>query len=194
MTHPIAAGKSSIDLVDAELVLSEMRLQPDTVLLDLACGVGNYALASAPFIGPAGAIHAFDLWPEGIAALQESARARGLEQIRATVADVSKRLPLADGSVDVALLATVLHDLVEVGVAEGALREAARVLRPGGRLVVIEFDKVESRPGPPAAIRLSPEEVETLTAPFGFRPERRIKVGNTLYLLSLAVLKYSTTR
>jgi ubiquinone/menaquinone biosynthesis C-methylase UbiE len=184
MTHPIAAGKSSFDLVDPRLVFAELRLKPDTVLLDLACGIGNYALAGTEFIGPAGAIHAFDLWPEGIAALRESARSRGLSQIRAEVADVSGRLPLPDGSVDVALMATVLHDLVKIGVGEGALREAARLLRPGGRLVVIEFEKVESSPGPPAVIRLSAEEVEALIVPFGFCREGLTKVGDPLYLVS----------
>ena len=64
---PIAAGKSSFDLVDPEKVFAELRLQPDTVFLDVACGVGNYALAAAEFIGEEGAILAVDLWEEGIA-------------------------------------------------------------------------------------------------------------------------------
>lgn len=186
MTHPIAAGKSSFDLVDPSLVFAELRLRPDTVMLDLACGAGNYALAAAAIIGPAGTVHAFDLWPEGIAALRKSALSRGLMQVNAEVVDVSGRLPLPDRSVDVALMATVLHDLVEDGAekGEGALREAARVLRPGGRLVVVEFEKVDSHPDPPAAIRLSPDEVASLVVPFGFRRERLLQVGNPLYLLS----------
>jgi ubiquinone/menaquinone biosynthesis C-methylase UbiE len=184
MPHPIAAGKSSFDLIDPEALFSELQLQPATVLLDLACGIGNYTLAAAAFIGPVGAIHAFDLWPEGIAALRESAQALGLTQVCAEVADVSGPLPLPEGSVDVALLATVLHDLVAEGVEEGALREAARLLRPGGRLAVIEFEKVDGRPGPPIAVRLAPDQVEALVAPFGFRRERLVRVGNPLYLLS----------
>ncbi len=182
--HPIAAGKSSFDRVDPARVFAELQLQPDTVLADLACGVGNYALAAATRIGVAGAIHAFDLWPEGIAALRASARERGLAQVRAEVADVSRQLPLPDDIADIVLLATVLHDLVEVGSGEGAVREAARLLRPGGRLAVIEFDKVDSQPGPPLAIRMSAPEVEALVVPCGFRRERLARVGETLYLLT----------
>ncbi len=184
MTHPIAAGKSSFDLIDPEIVFAQLRLQPDAILLDLACGIGNYALAAAQFIGPAGAIHAFDLWPEGIAALRASAAARGLVQIRAEVADVSGSLPLPTGSVNIALLATVLHDLAAEGKGEGALAETMRVLRSGGRLVIVEFDKVDSHPGPPAAVRLAPAEVEALVAPFGFRRESQTRAGDSLYLLS----------
>ncbi len=184
MNPPHGAGKSSFDLIDAQVVFGELRLKPDTVMLDLACGVGNYTLAAAGTIGSVGAIHAFDLWAEGIAVLRASAHSRGLSQIRADVADVSGTLPLSDSTVDVALMATVLHDLVEAGVGKGALTEVARLLRPGGRLVIIEFEKVDSRPGPPAAIRLSPEEVEALVIPFGFRRERLIPVGEPLYLIS----------
>ncbi len=182
--HPIAAGKSSFDLVDPEKVLAELRLQQASILADLACGAGSYALAAAELVGPAGAIHAFDLWEEGIANLRQQARERGLNQIRAEVADVSGRLPLPDAGIEVALLATVLHDLVADGVAEGALREAARIIRPGGRLVVVEFEKVESDPGPPATIRLSPAELEVLVTPYGFRAGEKVTVGNPLYLLS----------
>jgi ubiquinone/menaquinone biosynthesis C-methylase UbiE len=184
MSQPIAAGKSSFDLVNPDLVFAELSLQPDSVLLDLACGAGNYALAAAALIGPKGAIHAFDLWPEGIAMLRERARSQGLVQVKAEVADVSRRLPLPNRSVDAVLMATVLHDLVEVGAGEGALREAARLLRPGGRLAVVEFEKVDSHPGPPVAMRLSPDQAESLVGAFGFRRDRLVQVGNPLYALS----------
>lgn len=181
--HPTAAGKSSFDLVDPQRVFAELKLQPDSVLLDVACGIGNYAVAAAEFIGARGRIHAFDLWAEGIETLRMRARELGFSHIRAEVADVGRCLPLADGSVDVVLLATVLHDLAADGVAVGALGEVARVLKPAGRLVVIEFDKTESPPGPPVAIRLSPGEVEDLVAPFGFLEEHVLPVGSNTYLM-----------
>lgn len=183
MSHPPpAAGKSSFDLVDPQKVFAEMNLQPDSVLLDVACGIGNYTVAAAEFIGDRGAIHAVDLWAEGIAILQQRVRELGLTHIYAGVVDVSRHLPLSDASTDVALLATVLHDLVEDGAAAGAIREVARVLRPGGRLVVIEFDKIASSPGPPIAIRLSPGEVADLVSPHGFLEEHIVPVGPTTYL------------
>ena len=181
--HPVAAGKSSFDLVDPRKVFAELNLQPDSILLDVACGIGNYAVAAAEFIGKHGIIHAVDLWTEGIETLRTRARELGLSRIRAEVADVGRRLPLADASVDIALLATVLHDLAAEGVAAGTLAEVARVLRPGGRLVIIEFDKIESTPGPPVAIRLSPGEVEDLVTPCGFLEEHIVPVGPNTYLV-----------
>ena len=134
MSHPIAAGKSSFDLIDANTFLAALDLKADSVLLDLACGAGNYAVEIGRKLKGAGTVHALDLWAEGIARLKERAGALGLDNIEATVADVSKRLPLADDTVDVCLMATVLHDLIAAGTHAGTLREVVRVLRPGGCL------------------------------------------------------------
>lgn len=185
---PIAAGKSSFDLIDPGKVFAELRLQPNTVFLDVACGVGNYALAAAGIIGPKGAIHAVDLWQEGIETLRQRADEMGLNRVHAEVGDVSRRLPVEDNSVDVVLMATVLHDLVVDGTADGTLREIVRVLKSTGRLVIIEFDKIDSEPGPPKAIRLSPGEVEEIVSPYGFGEEHITAVGPTNYLISFRAI------
>jgi ubiquinone/menaquinone biosynthesis C-methylase UbiE len=182
MEKPIAAGKSSFDLIQPDLLFRSLRLQAETILLDAACGAGNYSLAAAEYIGTGGAILAVDLWAEGIEQLQKTAAAKGLKQIKTMAADLGRRIPLADGEVDICLLATVLHDLKEVNSHEGALREISRVLRPEGQLAVIEFRKIEGPPGPPLRIRLSPEEVEQLLAPHRFRKIDQLDLGPYIYL------------
>jgi len=180
---PPGAGKSSFDLIEPARLLEQLPLQQGITFLDLGCGAGNYTLAVAEAIGKHGVVVALDLWPPGIEGLQERAAAAGRRNIRAMLADISKLIPLGDHSVDVCLMATVLHDLAEFGMAEGALGEARRVLKPGGALAVVEFDKVEGPPGPPLRIRLAPEEVENLAAPYGFKKSRMARIGPYNYLL-----------
>jgi ubiquinone/menaquinone biosynthesis C-methylase UbiE len=180
---PIAAGKSSFELIQPELLFPALELGEDTVFLDVACGVGGYALAVAELIGPGGMVHAVDLWPEGIELLRQAAAAQGLGRIVAQVADVSRRIPLPDREADVCLIATALHDLKEIGAHEATLREIARVVKPGGLLAVVEFKKIEPPPGPPRRIRLSPDEVEQLAGGLGFSRERLLEVGPFNYLL-----------
>ena len=124
-TRPPGAGKSSFDLIEPARLLGELPLSPGITFLDLGCGAGNYTLAVAEVIGAHGVVVALDLWPPGIEALEERAAAAGRRNIRAQLADISKLVPLGDHSVDVCLLATVLHDLAEFALAEGALRRGS---------------------------------------------------------------------
>jgi ubiquinone/menaquinone biosynthesis C-methylase UbiE len=183
---PPGAGKSSFDLIDANKLLAALVLKPHMTVLDLGCGQGNYTLALAEAVGPAGLIYGVDLWEEGLTKLQEAAAIRGFDQVRTIRADVSGPLPLKDASVDVCLLATVLHDLVEAGTQAGALREAARLVKPGGVLAIVEFKKMDGPPGPPRHIRLAPKEVAELLAPYGFGQRRCEEVGPYTYLMILA--------
>ncbi len=182
-TKPPGAGKSSFDLIEPARLLEELPLQPGITFLDLGSGAGNYTLAVAEVIGAHGVVVALDLWLPGIEALEERAAAAGRQNIQAVLADISKLIPLGDRSVDVCLMATVLHDLAEFALAEGALQEARRVLKPSGSLAIVEFDKVEGPPGPPWRIRLAPEEVENLVAPYGFEKTRTVRVGPSNYLI-----------
>ncbi len=70
-----------------------------------------------------------------------------------------------------------------------AMNEIARVLKPGGRLCIIEFKKVEDGPGPPLSVRLSPEETEEVVAPLGFVKDRVTDVGPFHYLIAASLAK-----
>jgi ubiquinone/menaquinone biosynthesis C-methylase UbiE len=181
--RPPGAGKSSFDLIEPARFLVALDLKPGLTVLDIGCGQGNYTLALAEDVGPEGVVYAADLWEEGLARLQEQAAAQGLSQIRPILADVSRSLPLAAASVDLCLMATVLHDLVEAGTAAGALTEVGRLVKTGGTLAVVEFKKMTGPPGPPLHIRLSPEDTAALVGPYGFQEQRLAEVGPHTYLM-----------
>ena len=179
---PIAAGKSSFDLIDFTAFLSAMDLGDDFILLDAACGTGRYAVEIARQARSVRKIYAFDLWEEGITRLKLKAGSLGLENIEAAVCDVSKNIPLGDGDVDVCLMATVLHDLIKDGTHAGTLAEIRRVLKPDGQLAVVEFKKMPGPPGPPEKVRLSPQDLETVLTPLGFCQRGTVELGPATYL------------
>ena len=79
-------------------------------------------------------------------------------------------------------MATVLHDLIEDGTHHGVLNEIVRVLKPDGRLVVVEFKKMPGPPGPPEKVRLSPDELLQVLAPLGFQCSETVDLGTVTYL------------
>jgi len=186
---PHGAGRSSFEFVDLNVVLQTLSLTPSTVFLDLGCGRGNYAIPVAESMGPRGKVYGVDAWREGLEELKERAAARGLNNITTIHANLNEHIPLEDGTIDVCFMATVLHDLLREGPGGVAMDEIARVLRPGGRLCIIEFKKVEDGPGPPLSVRLSPEETEEIVAPFGFIKDRVIDVGPFHYLFAASMAR-----
>ena len=179
---PIGAGKSSFDLIDSTLFFETLPLDREVTFLDIACGQGNYSLAASKVLGNNSIIFAIDLWEEGIFSLLTAISERKIKNIWATVADVSQRIPMNKNSVDICLMATVLHDLVKVKAEHGTLKEISRVLKPAGMLVIVEFKKMEGPPGPPIDIRLSVEEVERIVTPYGLVKKQVANIGPYTYL------------
>ncbi len=108
---------------------------PGERVLELGPGTGYYALDMAAWIAPGGRLDVFDLQQEMLDHTLRGAAQRGLGNLVATQGD-ALAMPYEDASFDAAYLVTVLGEIPD---QEGALRELARVLRPGGRLVVGEL-------------------------------------------------------
>ena len=183
---PHGAGRSSFELIDPDKVFGKLRLEQGSVFLDMACGPGHYAMAAAEIVGQEGFVYAFDLWEEGILSVKKQAAHRGFHNVQAMVVDISKRLPLEEKSIDVCLMATVLHELAIANTAEEAVKEAVRVIGPDGSLAVIEFKKIPGPPGPPLHIRLDPDDVAAIVRRHGFETKAVTDVGPYNYLAIFA--------
>ena len=184
MKHPIrGVGKSSFDLINSKVLFEALQLKNGDIFLDLGCGRGEYTLLAADFVGEKGLVCGIDLWEEGVTTLRQKASTRGLNNVIGLIGDMSKSIPLDGNSVDACLMGTVLHDLAEVKAAQETLQEVQRVMKKGGTLAILEFKKIDGPPGPPVHIRLTPEDVSQMVAPYGFRKRRLIEVGDYNYLI-----------
>jgi len=161
-------GPSSFYMQDSRLVFEKLTLKHGDTLLDLGCGAGDYSIHAARIVGETGKIYALDLWWEMLEKICEDATILRIHNIYPVVSDVRKKINLPDDSTDVCLIGTVLHMMDFKREANNMFAEVKRVLKPGGKLAVIECKKENSSFGPPIQARISPEELEKSIAEFGF--------------------------
>jgi ubiquinone/menaquinone biosynthesis C-methylase UbiE len=119
-----------------ERILDLASITPGARVLDIGCGTGTQALATARRCGPGGTVVGVDISAPMLDAARRKARRRGLD-IAFRQADAAE-LPFPDGSFDVVTFTTVLH-MVPEGRRARSLAEAARVLAPGGRLLLVDY-------------------------------------------------------
>ena len=130
--------RSTVGLVD---------VPPGGRALDVCCGTGDLALLLAQRVGPDGRVVGLDFTSEMLDIARRRAAAAGSAPICRFVPGDAQLLPFADATFDVV---TVGFGIRNVGEPARALREWRRVLRPGGRLAILEF----SRPRNPLIRRL----------------------------------------
>lgn len=108
------------------------KLNPGDVVLDLGSGGGMDVLLSAKRVGPAGKAYGLDMTDEMLALANENKRKAGADNVEFLKGEI-EHIPLPDNSVDVVISNCVINLSAD---KDRVLREALRVLKPGGRFAV----------------------------------------------------------
>lgn len=167
--------------LNPEQLLKEIPLEPGMVVADFGAGNGHYAAAAAKLVGSRGQVWALDIMEEALSQTATLAKLEGLHNVATRLCDLEKygscQVPVT--SCDLVIMSGLLH---QVGSKETVLREAYRVLKTGGRLLVSEW-RPESLFGPPPGLRLAPGAVKMLLEQSGFRPLAELPAGAFHYAL-----------
>ena len=129
-----AAAESHDNIARRSTVLSALSLRTGERVLEVGCGGGYYTYEVARFVGPTGRVCAIDISPDQIAAAQ--ARCAEFAWVECRGADIAAP-PYGNAEFDVVFAVQALEYLSDL---DGALRHIHRMLRPGGRLIVVATD------------------------------------------------------
>lgn len=158
-------GEERRKSIPPEGIVERMGLSEKDSVLDLGAGVGYFSLLISKRSKD---VIAVDSEPKMLSILSQRAHSSGVGNMNLVCGDINA-LPFASGSVDHVFAAFVYH---EVSDQSKLIEESARVLRPSGKLTVVDFQKRLSGEGPPIWVKKSPAHVERTSSPW-FKPFNR---------------------
>ncbi len=123
------------------LLIKSLGLKPGMVVVDIGAGSGYLTFPMAKLVGPKGKVLAVDIQPEMLTIIQNKAKAQGIKNVGLVLGDTADpKLPA--NSCDLQLLVDVYHELDQPYEMTIAMKKA---LKPGGRLVLVEYRKEDAR-------------------------------------------------
>ena len=146
-------------------VITALDLKDGERIADIGAGTGYFTRRFAQHVGAAGRVYAVDVSPDTIVHLNRWVRDAGVENVRTILAPPDDPL-LPAASVDLVFICDTWHHIADRGHYLSALQKA---LKPGGRIVIIDFQKRETPVGAPVEMRVGREDAVREMAQNGFR-------------------------
>jgi len=137
-------------------VVETLNLTPGQTVADIGVGTGYFAFRLAEAVGPSGKVYAVDLQQEMLDTVQERIQEKGTSNVVPTHSEPLET-PLPDAEMDLVFIANVTHEYDEI---DAGIQSCARILKPKGRLAVVDWKYTETSSGPPLNHRLPPERLE----------------------------------
>ena len=149
-------------------VLTALALREGERIADIGAGSGYFSLRFAQHVGATGRVYAVDVSPDMIMFLNRRVRDAGVENVRTILAVPDDPL-LQNASIDRVFICETWHHIDQHPRYLALLK---KILKPGGQVVIIDFQKHETPGGPPMEMRISREQVVREFEQNGFRLAR----------------------
>lgn len=161
---------------DPQKIIAQLDLQSGARAAELGAGSGAYALAAAKAVGEHGKVFAVEVQKELLSRLEREARLKGVFNIEAMWGDAETPAGthLADSVCDAVIIANVLFQAPDKA---GLAREAARITKPRGRALVVDWSGSFGGTGPAPATVVSKQKAQEIFEGAGFSFERTVDAG-----------------
>ena len=143
-------------------IISEADVKTGYIVADIGCGTGFFTIPLARYVGESGKVYALDTSPPMIRELRK--RVKNLKQVKPILSGENK-FPLKESILDFTLLVNMIHELEDWKLF---LKEVWRILKPGGKICVVDFKKKKMEFGPPFDIRLTKKRIKEMLQQSGY--------------------------
>jgi ubiquinone/menaquinone biosynthesis C-methylase UbiE len=133
--------------------LNKIGMKANDAICDIGAGSGIFTIPAARIT--TNKVYALEISDEMLSIIKEKANTEGINNIELVKVN-DNNLNMEDGSIDIAIMVTVLH---EIDQPTELLKEVKRILKDNGKIAVIEFHKRETPMGPPVEHRMYKEDV-----------------------------------
>jgi len=166
------------DFLNPQEVINKLKLSKAMVAADFGCGSGGWVLPLARKLKE-GKVYAIDVLSYSLSILEQKSIGEKLFNIKTISSDVEskKGSTLASNSLDLVLMTNLLFQVKD---RKSVLEEGKRVLKEGGKLLVVDW-KEDASPGPEE--RISSKEVKKIAEEIDFKLETEFSSGNYHYCL-----------
>lgn len=156
--------------------LDHIDIHGNMQVADFGSGMGHLTIVMAKRLAKAGTVHAFEVQKEALATLRRDAREAGVHNIQALWTDLEtpKSTKLADRSMDLVVIANVLFQSDE---KDKMITEAARVVKPHGKVVITDWSADSAVAGPPVSRRIPKDSLKELCRKHGLQFVKEIPAG-----------------
>jgi ubiquinone/menaquinone biosynthesis C-methylase UbiE len=162
-----------------EVILQEAGLKAGQTFMDIGCGAGFFTLPAARIAGKTGVVYGLDIQENAIAVIRQSARTEGLTNIQVRAGEAEETL-LCEACADIVFFGIVLHDFRDPA---RVLKNARRMIKPGGKLANLDWKKMETGMGPTVSKRIDEADATRLIEEAGFKVESIRDSGRYHYLV-----------
>lgn len=176
----MANVSAALAFVDPATVANQLSIEPGSTVADFGCGSGYFSFEFAKRVGSNGLVYALDVLPSALEAVASRAKTLALTNISPKRVNLER--PQGSGltatSVDWVVLKDILFQNQKKDII---LQEVARVLKPGGKVLIMEWHPEQAMVGPEKELRISPEQLKTLLEQVGLHVEQQLKMGGFHY-------------
>ena len=170
-------------IINIPEILQKAGLRPGQTVADLGTGrEGRFALAAGKTVGEYGKVWAIDISKDLLPSIETKAAMLGINNVHTLWSDLemvgASKSTIPDDSIDLAVVATVLYQSKK---KKQIIEEAVRMTKSGGKIVVVDWKKIETPFGPPMTERVDPEDVKTIASGLGLLLLEEFEAGEYHY-------------